>query len=115
MFHDREQELERLSEELLEEYEELEDDPEDEDWDEDYDDEDWDEDYDEEEIFDAEPVTHVRAYNTDPSDTDLNELSDEVYYASGSRLTGWMIAIGIFTIAALSALVYMLLRHYGIV
>ena len=115
MFHDREQELERLSEELLEEYEELEDDPEDEDWDEDDDDEDWEEDYDEEEIFGAEPVTHVRAYNTDPSDTDLNELSDEVYYASGSRLTGWMIAIGIFTIAALSALVYMLLRHYGIV
>ena len=124
MFNDRQQELERLSEELWEEteeeYEEYDEDVEEE-FDE-YDDEDFD-DYDEDDAYldedydDAEypEAVNVRAYNADHTDTDLDEFSDEVYYAPKSRLTGLLIAGGILIMGVFLALVYLVLRHYGIV
>ena len=122
MFHDRNQELERLSEELWEEAEEEYEEEYDEDLNEefdDYGDEDFDEEFDDYEDLDDEEeypeAVNVRAYNADRTDTDLDEFSDEVYYAPKSKFTGLLIAGGILVMAVFLALVYLVLQHYGMV
>ena len=123
MFHDRNQELERLSQALWEDAEEPEEELDDE---EEYDEEEYDDEYDEEfdEEFDDEyeefddqealAAVSVRAYNNDRTDADLEELSDEVYYASKSPLTVFLILAGLCAMAACLVLVLVLLRHYGL-
>ncbi len=120
MFHDRNQELERLSEELWEEAEEEYEEEYDEDLDEDEDFEDYDEDFEDDNDFDDDEedypeAVNVRAYNADRTDTDLDEFSDEVYYAPKSKFTGLLIAGGILVMAVFLALVYLVLQHYGMV
>ena len=106
MFRDREQELERLKRQLLEEdedeYEEDEDEYEE---DEEEDEEEEDE---EEEAFPDCPV-----YNTDAADVDLEEYSDAVY-EEPRRSWGLVAAVLLLTAAVLLLLAYLLANRGGL-
>ena len=103
MFRDKEQELERLNRQLLEEEEEDED--------EEYDEED-DEEYDEENEA-QEDLQDYNAYNSDTADVDLDAYSDEVYTAPRRGCGCAALAI-LLTSLVLLFLAYLLAKHGGI-
>lgn len=113
MFRDKDQELERLTQALLEEededpeeeYEDLEEEYEDFEDESDLDEEDW-----EEELY-VHPRDY-RAYNTDITDTDLDAYSEEVHRGkrglSGLAILAWLLTMGIALV-----FMYLFLRYGG--
>ena len=100
MFRDREQELERLKRQLLEE-DEYEEDEEDE------------EEYEEEEDEEEEAFPDCPVYNTDAADVDLEEYSDAVY-EEPRRSWGLVAAVLLLTAAVLLLLAYLLANRGGL-
>ena len=137
MFKDRNEELQRLEQALLEDEEEevsLAEEPGEEDESEEYDeeyDEDYEEDYDEEDIFPEydyedtraaqDPVAYqhysngYRAYNSDDCDEDLDAFSEDVYEAEEERSnTGLVILACLLALGILGMVIFMLLCYGGI-
>ena len=99
MFEDREQELDRLNRQLLEEAEEEEE----------CEEEEYEEEYDE----DAEAVSDYEAFNSDTTDVDLEEYSDRVYREPPSR-KGILAAVLLATAVVLLFLAYLLAKKGGL-
>ena len=118
MFRDREKALQELQKQLLED--ESEDLPEEE-WDEEDPEKGWDEEDPEEEWDDAELpqevyddyARNVHVYNTDTTDTDLDEYSEEIY-AEPRKRTGCALWLALATAALLLALSYFLAKQGGL-
>ena len=98
MFRDREKALQVLQEQLLEEEEEL---PEEVQQEDDL----------PPEVYD-DYASDVRAYNSDTTDTDLEDYSDDVYDAP-RRKTGCALWFILLTAAVLLALSYLLAKQGG--
>ena len=109
MFRDKDEELRRLEQELLEE-EEADALPEDE---EDFDD------YDEEDEDPAQDLTphrgSYRAYNTDTADDDLEDYSEQVLLGRSGRRIRMLCAVAICLILAICAVFgWCVLRYKGV-
>ena len=101
MFNDREKALQELEQQLLEEEEECEE----------AQDEEWDEEEEEESVRTPRVPFDFDAYNTDVSDTDLEDYSEEVY--SCKRKTGcsvWLLLLA----ALILAIAYFLAKREGL-
>lgn len=124
MFKDTDEELSRLSSELLKEEDESEE------YDEEYD-EDYEEDYDEEDIFPEydyedtraaqDPVAYqnysngYRAYNSDDCDEDLDAFSEDVYEAEEERSnTGLVILACVLASILALVMLFMVLKYKGV-
>ena len=111
MFRDREEALEQLEQQLLEEDEEYEEEEECEE------EEEFEEEYQEEddlppEIYESY-AANCRAYNSDTTDTDLDRYSEEVQQGA-DRKTGWL-AVGmlILTVLILAIAAYFVAKQGG--
>lgn len=95
MFRDKDEELARLEEELLEQDapEEVPDD--------------------EEEAYEP-PVQNVRAYNGDAADVDLEEFSDAVYTPTRNRNTGLFALLFLLLCGIFCVLAWWILRYRGV-
>ena len=128
MFKDTDEELSRLSSELLKEEDESEE--YDEEYDEDYD-EDYEEDYEEEDVFPEydyedtraaqDPVVYqnysngYRAYNSDDCDEDLDAFSEDVYEAEEERSnTGLVILACVLASMLALVMLFMVLKYKGV-
>ena len=124
MFKDTDEELSRLSSELLKEEDESEE------YDEEYD-EDYEEDYEEEAIFPEydyedtraaqDPVAYqnysngYRAYNSDDCDEDLDAFSEDVYEAEEERSnTGLVILACVLASMLALVMLFMALKYKGV-
>ena len=124
MFKDTDEELSRLSSELLKEEDESEE------YDEEYD-EDYEEDYEEEAIFPEydyedtraaqDPVAYqnysngYRAYNSDDCDEDLDAFSEDVYEAEEERSnTGLVILACVLASIFALTMLFMALKYKGV-
>ena len=101
MFHDREQELERLSEELWDDTEEepTEQVPEDED------------------LLSEDTLNQlldIDVHNADRSDVDLDALSEEVLRPEKSKLTGLLLTAAFLTAGIALLLLWWVLRYFGV-
>lgn len=102
MFRDREKALQELQEKLLEEEREELSEEEEELPDDDL----------PSEVYDSY-AEDVRAYNSDTTDTDLDDYSDDVYDAPG-RKNGRILWLILLTAAVLLLLSYILAKHGGL-
>ena len=124
MFKDTDEELSRLSSELLKEEDESEE------YDEEYD-EDYEEDYEEEDVFPEydyedtraaqDPVVYqnysngYRAYNSDDCDEDLDAFSEDVYEAEEERSnTGLVILACVLASMLALVMLFMVLKYKGV-